>query len=171
MERHQAYICLGSNMGEAEHNVATALEHLGMIPGIQVERLSPVYRTEPQNVKEQPWFANQVALLSCPGDMTAPVFLDILLQVEQRMGRKRPSEPSPEVRFGPRIIDLDLLLFDQEQWTGEHLTLPHPRMQERAFVLVPLLDIAPNLTLPNGLVLRESLRSLAYAVEGNLIRQ
>lgn len=85
-------------------------------------------------------------------DMTAPAFLDMLLEVENGMGRRRESAvQDPAVRFGPRVIDLDLLLFDKERHENAHLTLPHPRMLERAFVLVPLRDIDPYLTLPGGL--------------------
>ena len=102
--------------------------------------------------------------------MTAPDFLDMLLDVEKRLGRVRETS-DPAMRFGPRVIDLDLLWFDQERWDTPHLALPHPRMSERAFVLVPLRDIEPNLLLSDGRTPGEALRSLAHAVEGNRIRQ
>lgn len=129
-----------------------------------------VYFTEPQDMRDQPWFANQVLKVSCALDMTAPDFLDMLLDVEKRLGRVRETS-DPAMRFGPRVIDLDLLLFDQERWDTPHLALPHPRMSERAFVLVPLRDIEPNLLLSDGRTPGEALRSLAHAVEGNRIRQ
>lgn len=173
MEQHKAYICMGSNMGDAGAHLAEALVRLGRCPGIRVEAVSPVYLTEPQNFREQPWFSNQVACLVCASDMTAEAFLDTLLGIESDMGRVRLSGDgsSSVARFGPRVIDLDVLLYDNEVRTGQKLTLPHPRMAERAFVLVPLKDIAPDLTLPDGRTPAEMLRSLAHAVEGNLIRQ
>lgn len=170
--RHRAYVCMGSNLGEPEENLAEARRRLGELPGVVVDGVSPVYLTEPQNMRDQPWFANQVLRVLCPMDMTAPAFLDMLLEVENGMGRRRESAvQDPAVRFGPRVIDLDLLLFDKERHENAHLTLPHPRMLERAFVLVPLRDIDPYLTLPGGLTPGEALRSLAHAVEGNRIRQ
>ena len=170
-ERHTAYVCMGSNMGEAETNLVRARESLAAVPGWNVEAASPVYLTEPQNVREQPWFANQVLKISCASDMTAPGFLDMLLDVEKRLGRVRETPELPAARFGPRVIDLDLLLFDRERRDTPHLILPHPRMLERAFVLVPLRDIEPNLILSDGRTPGEALRSLAHAVEGNRIRQ
>ena len=134
-----AYVCMGSNMGEPETNLARAREVLGSLPGWKIEASSPVYFTEPQDMRDQPWFANQVLKVSCALDMTAPDFLD--------------------------------MLFDQERWDTPHLALPHPRMSERAFVLVPLRDIEPNLLLSDGRTPGEALRSLAHAVEGNRIRQ
>lgn len=169
-ERHRAYVCMGSNMGEPEKNLAAARERLGGLPGWVVEAASPVYLTEPQNVREQPWFANQVVRISCPAHMTALAFLDMLLDVEKKLGRVR-DVPSAAVRFGPRPIDLDLLLFDDERRSTPRLTLPHPRMLERAFVLVPLRDIEPDLILSDGRTPGEVLRSLAHAVEGKRIRQ
>ncbi|EFV44442.1 2-amino-4-hydroxy-6-hydroxymethyldihydropteridine diphosphokinase [Bilophila wadsworthia] len=169
-ERHMAYVCMGSNMGEPETNLARAREVLGALPGWKIEASSPVYFTEPQDMRDQPWFANQVLKVSCALDMTAPDFLDMLLDVEKRLGRVRETS-DPAMRFGPRVIDLDLLLFDQERWDTPHLALPHPRMSERAFVLVPLRDIEPNLLLSDGRTPGEALRSLAHAVEGNRIRQ
>lgn len=169
-ERHVAYVCMGSNMGEPEMNLARAREVLGSLPGWKIEAASPVYFTEPQEMRDQPWFANQVLKVSCALDMTAPEFLDMLLDVEKRLGRVRETS-DPAMRFGPRVIDLDLLLFDQDRWDTPHLALPHPRMSERAFVLVPLRDIEPNLLLSDGRTPGEALRSLAHAVEGNRIRQ
>ena len=112
-ERHMAYVCMGSNMGEPETNLARAREVLGALPGWKIEASSPVYFTEPQDMRDQPWFANQVLKVSCALDMTAPDFLDMLLDVEKRLGRVRETS-DPAMRFGPRVIDLDLLLFDQE---------------------------------------------------------
>lgn len=176
MQRHIAYICMGSNLGNPEENLVAAWERLAVMPGLVVDGASPVYFTEPQDMREQPWFANQVLRITCPMDMTAPVFLDMLLELEKTMGRTRRYAPeatasSSAERYGPRVIDLDLLFFDQERHATPHLTLPHPRLLERAFVLVPLRDLEPNLILPGGKTPGEVLRSLAHAVEGNRIRQ
>ena len=169
---HRAYVCMGSNLGDSEGNLAEARRRIAALPGVRVDAASPVYLTEPQNRRDQPWFANQVLRVLCATDMTAPVFLDMLLWVEYEMGRRRDFDPQDlAARFGPRVIDLDLLLFDEERHEDAHLTLPHPRMLERAFVLVPLRDIDPCLTLPGGLTPGEALRSLAHAVEGNRICQ
>ena len=118
-EKHTAYVCMGSNMGEPETNLASAREALAALPGWKIEAASPVYLTEPQNVREQAWFANQVLKVSCALDMTAPDFLDMLLDVEKRLGRVRETS-DPAMRFGPRVIDLDRLLFDQERWDTPH---------------------------------------------------
>lgn len=169
--RHVAYVCMGSNMGTPEDNLNRARSVLAAEAGLFVESASPVYFTEPQERRDQPWFANQVLKITCPADMTAAVFLDMLLDVEKRLGRVRVEGASVTERFGPRVIDLDLLYFDHETMTTPHLTLPHPRMLERAFVLVPLCDIEPNLLLSDGRTPGEVLRSLAHAVEGNRILQ
>ena len=169
---HCAYVCMGSNQGDSERNLAEARRRVDSLPGVRVDAASPVYLTEPQNWRDQPWFANQVLRVMCATNMTAPVFLDMLLKVETEMGRRRDfGSQEPAARFGPRVIDLDLLLFDEERHEDAHLILPHPRMLERAFVLVPLRDIDPCLILPGGLTPGEVLRSLAHAVEGNCIRQ
>ena len=96
-ERHMAYVCMGSNMGEPETNLARAREVLGSLPGWKIEASSPVYFTEPQDMRDQPWFANQVLKVSCALDMTAPDFLDMLLDVEKRLGRVRETS-DPAVR-------------------------------------------------------------------------
>lgn len=93
-ERHMAYVCMGSNMGEPETNLARAREVLGALPGWKIEAASPVYFTEPQDMRDQPWFANQVLKVSCALDMTAPDFLDMLLDVEKRLG-PRPGDVGP----------------------------------------------------------------------------
>lgn len=140
--------------------------------GLGIEAASPVYRTEPQGMRDQPWFANQVlqVLYNGPGALD---LLAALLGIEKDLGRVRAGESgagSPE-RFGPRILDLDLLLFGHEVRTAEPLILPHPRMRERAFVLVPLADLAPDLAFPDGESLAACLARLDYRVEGDRIYQ
>lgn len=163
-----AYISLGSNLGDAEANLAAAVAALGRLPGVALGERSPMYFTEPQGRKEQPWFANQVLELRCPALLTPQALLRELLALEISLGRVRtPDSP----RDCPRVIDLDLLLMGEVTLTSPDLILPHPRLAERAFVLVPLLDIAPGLRLPDGRLLEAVLNRLAYRVRGREIYQ
>ena len=155
-------------MGDAGAYLARAREELAALPGVRVAAASSLYSTEPQGRKDQPWFLNQVLRLDCPDDMTAVQLLDAMLEKETAMGRVRVEGD----HFGPRVIDMDLLLFGgEEKQLGEHLILPHPRMAERAFVLVPLLEIAPDLVLPDGKDVRSLLEKLPYRLEGSSIFQ
>lgn len=165
----EAFICLGSNLGTPEQNLTDALERIENEEGIRVKTLSSVYFTEPQNVKEQPWFANRVACLECDEHLSATELLKILLRIEIELGRDRSGAA---VRFGPRMIDLDILFFGQDVVTSEFLTLPHPRMTERAFVLVPLAEIAGDMALPGkDLLVRDALNALSYRMDGQKIWQ
>jgi 2-amino-4-hydroxy-6-hydroxymethyldihydropteridine diphosphokinase len=129
---------------------------------------SPIYKTEPQGqVKDQPWFANCVVRLKAASDIWAPEgLLSTLQAVEAQMGRLRG-----EVVGGPRVIDLDLLMFGDVEMDGEYLTLPHPRMLERAFVLIPLRDIAPNLVFKDGRNIDQVLAGIEYSLDGRAISQ
>lgn len=128
---------------------------------------SPIYKTEPQGVKEQPWFMNCVVRLKVSSEIWAPEgLLSTLQAVESQMGRTRG-----ELVGGPRAIDLDLLMFGDVEMRNEYLTLPHPRMLERAFVLVPLRDVAPGLVLPGGKTIEETLSGLSYILDGRNISQ
>lgn len=160
-----AFIGLGSNLGEPAENLRRAVALLREIPGLVSIETSQVYFTEPQGVKDQPWFANQVAKATCSANWTAQGFLQRLLDLEISLGRQR------EERWGPRLIDLDLLLFGTREMCSPDLVLPHPRIGERAFVLVPLLDIEPGLCLPDGRYLSTMLDQLPYRVEGDIIWQ
>lgn len=129
---------------------------------------SPLYKTEPQGRKDQPWFTNCVVRFKIGSDIWAPEgLLSTLQAVEGKMGRER--EPGNE--GGPRNIDLDLLLFGDLQMQGEYLTLPHPRMLERAFVLVPLRDIAPGFVFADGKTIDQALAALSYTLDGRNISQ
>ena len=164
----QAFVCLGSNMGDAEAHLAAARREIASLPGVTLVAESSLYRTEPQGKKEQPWFLNQVLELDCAPEVTAEGLLDALLAGETAMGRVRDAGD----RFGPRVIDMDLLLFGSEREEGNpHLILPHPRMAERAFVLVPLLEIAPELCMPDGTAVQTLLDRLQYRLEGSAIFQ
>ena len=162
-----SFIGLGSNMDNPPQRLATARSALAALPGVRLLAVSPVYRTEPQGNKNQPWFHNQVAHLACGPQWSAPALLDALLAVEAALGRQRRGE----ARRGPRRIDLDLLLFGTELCKNERLCLPHPRMFERAFVLVPLQNIAPELVLPDGRSLQRCLAALSYRLQADCIYQ
>lgn len=188
-----AYVGLGSNLGDAPAAFAAAAAALRALPGVRVAASSSLYLTEPQGFRRQPFFSNQVLGLGIAADWRAKALLDALLAVERSLGRERPeraalpgaelpgaelpetSPPGTEaraaLRFGPRTIDLDLLLFDNEVMTSEELTLPHPRMLRRAFVLVPLAEIAPDLALPRGPRVVEALSRLPYRQCGRVIYQ
>lgn len=163
-----AYVSLGSNLGDPEANLRAALKALALLPGLRPGKYSPVYHTEPQGLKDQPWFANQVAQLCCPAEQDPAALLHTLLDLETRLGRQRAANT---LRNAPRLIDIDLLLLGDMVRTGPDPILPHPRLHERAFVLAPLLDIAPDLILPDGRLAREALRALTYRLEGRNIYQ
>jgi 2-amino-4-hydroxy-6-hydroxymethyldihydropteridine diphosphokinase len=161
------FISLGSNMNNPRQQLGAALNALRVLPEVHLRAASPVYRTEPQGKNNQPWFHNQAVHLACGPSWSAPALLDALLAVEAALGRRRQGEE----RFAPRCIDIDLLLFGAERCNNTKLCLPHPRMCERAFVLVPLLDIAPNLALPDGRSLQSCLAALSYCLQADCIYQ
>ena len=135
-----AYIGLGTNLGNRVENIRAALRKLGDLPTIEIVRVSSVYETAPVGVTDQPEFLNLVA--AARTSLAPSALLDALLNIENQMGRVRTK------RWGPRVIDLDLLLYGGEQVAFPELIVPHPRLRERAFVLVPLAEIAPELVLP-----------------------
>ncbi len=145
--KSKAYLSLGSNCDDASKFLAHAREEISFLPDLELEAISPLYATEPQDFTAQPWFLNQ-ALAVCPGlSWTAPLLLQRLLDIEKKLGRIR--SPDPSLRFGPRTIDIDLLLYGELSSTDENCLLPHPRLCQRAFVLIPLKDIAPTLRIGN----------------------
>lgn len=137
-----AFVGLGANLGDAAANVARAVHSLDSIPGTRVLRASRRYRTPAWGLEQQPDFVNAVAMLETQLDARA--LLDALLDIEKRHGRERDHAQ----RWGPRVLDLDLLLHGDQQLDQPGLTLPHPHLHERAFVLVPLVEIAPHLDIP-----------------------
>lgn len=131
------FLSLGSNIGDREKNLRAAMSALGEAD-VRVSRVSSFYETEPVDLREQPWFLNCVV----QGETEVPA-LDLLLrlrEIESRMGSKKL------VPKGPRLIDLDILLYGNETIDTPELQVPHPRMLLRKFVLVPLAEIAPGLT-------------------------
>jgi 2-amino-4-hydroxy-6-hydroxymethyldihydropteridine diphosphokinase len=159
------YISLGSNLGHPPANLAAAGERIALLPGVEIGPVSSVYYTEPQGVKEQPWFANQVLKAFCGPELDPGSLLSSLLGIEAEMGRQR------DIRWGPRVIDLDLLFFGEEVVQSAELVLPHPRVAERAFILVPLLEIAPGFVLPGGAKARDLLQALDFRLENGCIWQ
>lgn len=160
------YVGLGSNCESAGQMLAEAARRLGLLPGLAVTGASPVYSTEPQGDSEQPWFLNQVLALEADARWRPASLVQGLLTQEAGMGRVR----DPARRFGPRVIDLDLLLFGEERCEEPGCTVPHPRLLQRAFVLVPLLDVAPGLVI-DGVPLVRALQALDYRLCGQKIFQ
>jgi 2-amino-4-hydroxy-6-hydroxymethyldihydropteridine diphosphokinase len=144
------FVGLGSNLGDRERNLREAVERLRKIG---VVRLSTLRDTDPVGVADQPNFLNAVAELS--SELPARELLDRLLEIERELGRDRGKEE----RWGPRTIDLDLLLYGDEVIDEPGLTLPHPRLAERRFVLEPLHELAPDLVLPDGRRIKDLLAS------------
>ena len=138
----KAWIALGSNLDNPAVRVAGALEELDHLPDTRLIGRSSLYETRPWGMTDQPNFINAVAAVKT-GLEPRPL-LDALLDLELAQGRRRDAEE----RWGPRRLDLDLLLYDELTMDTDRLTLPHPRMHERAFVLVPLLEVDPELSVP-----------------------
>jgi 2-amino-4-hydroxy-6-hydroxymethyldihydropteridine diphosphokinase len=143
-----AYIGLGSNLGEREENLLAALERLSELGPL---RASSFRETDPVGVTDQPRFLNAAAELET--DLSPRDLLVKLLEIERELGRDRAAE----TRWGPRTIDLDLLLYGDEVLDEPGLTVPHPRLAERRFALEPLQELAPELTLPDGRRVRDLL--------------
>jgi len=137
----RAYVGLGANLGDREATLRAAVDALGAEEGVEVVAVSTLRETEPVGVGEQPRFLNGVVALETT--LAARELLDLLLAGEQRFGRVRvPGE------HGPRTLDLDLLLYGDEEIDEPELHVPHPRLHERRFVLEPLAELAPGLVVP-----------------------
>lgn len=135
-----AHVALGANLGQPQQTLRNAITALAKLPGVRLQATSSLYRTAPIGLKNQPDFINAVVALELSGTpLPGPQqLLDELFAIEARFGRQR-SVPN-----APRTLDLDLLLYDSVCCHTPTLTLPHPRMHQRAFVLAPLLEIAPG---------------------------
>ena len=137
----RAYVGLGANLGDRERTLRAAIDALGAEDGVEVVAVSALRETDPVGVGDQPRFLNGAAELETT--LTARELLGRLLAIEQRFGRVRvPGE------HGPRTVDLDLLLYGDAQLDEPGLTVPHPRLHERRFVLEPLAELAPGLVVP-----------------------
>jgi 2-amino-4-hydroxy-6-hydroxymethyldihydropteridine diphosphokinase len=137
-----AYVALGSNLGDREATLHAAVDALAAEPGIDVVAVSRFFDTEPVGYVDQPRFLNGAAALETT--LTARELLELLLAVERRFGRTREGAPAQ----GPRTLDLDLLLYGEAEIDEPGLSVPHPRLHERKFVLEPLADLDPELDVP-----------------------
>ena len=140
---NRAYLSLGSNFGDRKAQLQEAVRLLQANSAISNMKMSSIYETAPVGYLEQGAFLNVVIQMET--SLSPLELLDTCQEIEEILQRERL------VRWGPRTVDLDILLYDQEQLTTERLTIPHPRMYERAFVLVPLQELIPSLTLPQSL--------------------
>lgn len=132
--KHHLFLATGSNLGDRQHNLHSALQAIRRIA--EVEKISSIYETEPWGYTDQPAFLNQVIAATTP--LSPFEVLNSIKSMEGEIGR------TPTFRYGPRVIDIDILLYDDLIVDDDRLTLPHPRMTERAFVMVPLDEIAPQ---------------------------
>jgi 2-amino-4-hydroxy-6-hydroxymethyldihydropteridine diphosphokinase len=135
-----AYIGLGSNLRSPERQILAAFDRIAAAPRIELLARSSLYRSAPVGYAAQPDFVNAVAALRTT--LSAHELLDTLLEIERRHGRVR------ELPNGPRTLDLDVLIYGDMMLTSDRLALPHPRAHERAFVLLPLVEIAPHCVIP-----------------------
>lgn len=153
-KKHRAFIGLGSNVGHREKNITAALAALETTREIEVVKVSGLYETEPVGgPADQGKFLNAVVEVSTT--LAALRLLAVCQRIEDSLGRKR------DLRWGPRTIDLDILLFDDEIHSTAELTIPHPMMHERRFVLEPLVEIAPDVVHPT---LEQTARDLLEAI-------
>ncbi len=159
------YVSLGSNVGDTRRNLQLAVAALCSVQDVQAGQISSIYYTEPQGVKEQPWFANQVLRVYCGHRWQPWSFMQLLFRIEDALGRVRNEV------WGPRSMDLDLLLFGHIKAEWDNLILPHPGLRHRAFVLVPLVEIEPDLVLPGGEQAKSLLQKITYRLQDNLIWQ
>jgi 2-amino-4-hydroxy-6-hydroxymethyldihydropteridine diphosphokinase len=137
-----AYVGIGTNLGRRRATIAAALEQLRAEDGIELVAVSSLRETEPVGYEDQPRFLNGAAAVET--ELSPRELLDRLLEIERRLGRVRGEGP----RFGPRTIDLDLLLYGDETVDEPGLTVPHPRLGQRRFVLEPLAELDPGLEVP-----------------------
>jgi len=150
----ETYIALGSNLGDRMANLEAAIAALA--PAVTLTRRSPVYETDPQYIADQPAFLNMV--LCGDTNLDPESLLRHLKNIENGLGR------TPTVRYGPRLIDLDILFFGERTFDSSDLVIPHPRLAERAFVLKPLSDVAPQAVHPvTGETVQQMLERLADA--------
>jgi 2-amino-4-hydroxy-6-hydroxymethyldihydropteridine diphosphokinase len=153
------YIALGSNLGDRAEHLRQAREQIAA-PDLQVLRASSIYETAPRDVQSQPWFLNQV--IECETDLFPRQLLSRLQKIERAMGRKRT------VAKGPREIDLDILLFGDAVVKAPELEVPHPRLEQRRFVLEPLAELVPEKRLPGT---RRTVKEMLAGVTDQVVRR
>ena len=147
---HTAYISVGSNLGAKLDNCRNGIAALTRSADIQFIDQSPIYRTEPVDYQDQDWFVN--CMVKIETDLDPLSLLDFIKSIEHAAGRVRDA-----IRFGPRVLDLDIILYDDVVLDDLRLTIPHPRMHKRRFVLIPICDIDPDINHP---VLQRTMSSL-----------
>lgn len=148
MER--VFLGLGSNLGDRVKTIRKAKEMISSIPGVSVSSSSSLYETEPVGISDQPMFIN--AVLEVETDLSPKELFSKLKDIEAKLGRTKT------IRWGPRVIDIDILLYGKRIIEGKDLTIPHPEMAKRGFVLVPLCEITPEVRHPK---LEKTIRELA----------
>ncbi|MGM7637398.1 2-amino-4-hydroxy-6-hydroxymethyldihydropteridine diphosphokinase [Bacillus sp. Hm123] len=152
---NKAYLSLGTNVGDRLANLQAALTSLRNDEYILIKQISSIYETDPVGYTEQASFLNMVVEIRT--SLSAEELLDKCLSIEAQLGRIR------EIKWGPRTIDLDILLYNQDNIESEKLIVPHPRMRERAFVLIPLLEIDSTTCFPGT---RMTLEELSTSIQG-----
>jgi 2-amino-4-hydroxy-6-hydroxymethyldihydropteridine diphosphokinase len=148
----RAFIGLGSNVGDRLQYLQRAVKCLAETIGVQVLDVSSVYETEPIGPADQAWFLNAVAAVDT--SLTPVILLDQTQMIERALGRETPY------RWGPRTIDLDILLYGDKQIRTATLVIPHAELRHRAFVMLPLLELDPGIVLPDGTMVSACLRAL-----------
>ena len=151
-----AYLSIGSNKGDRAKYIEQAVCFLGLCEDIDIVQTSALYETEPWGVKDQNWFLNVAIELST--NLSAEDLLIKCNHIEKKLGRNREKE----ARWGERTVDIDIIFYANEVIDNDNLTIPHPRMNKRAFVLVPLLEIAPDYMHP---VLNKTVSDLYDSLE------
>lgn len=154
MGREIIYLGLGSNLGDKVSNCLRALKDLSSTGQNNIQAISSLYKTEPIGYQEQDWFINCVANVITP--LSPHSLLQLLQRIEEQMGRRRTF------RWGPRVIDLDILLYGNDVIEEADLIIPHPHLHERGFVLIPLAELAPDLIHP---VLQKTVKELREGIE------
>jgi 2-amino-4-hydroxy-6-hydroxymethyldihydropteridine diphosphokinase len=155
----KAYLSLGANLGDRERQIETALDLL-QDARLNVTRRSPLYETEPRDVAGQPWFINMCAEIETT--YFPMMLMNRILRVERSMGRRRTAQK------GPRVIDIDIVFYGRFVVGTPRLTVPHPRMHERRFVLEPLAALVPDLRHP---VTKRTVREMLAAVQDQPLRK
>jgi 2-amino-4-hydroxy-6-hydroxymethyldihydropteridine diphosphokinase len=150
METHIAFISVGSNIGDRNANCRIGIKGVGGSDGVILTGISRFYETEPVDFVDQDWFVN--AAVRIETTLSPAQLLDTLKRIEKTAGRKESA-----LRFGPRVLDLDIILYDDRVMNTDRLVIPHPRMHERRFVLTPVCDIDPAVVHP---VLNRSVQAI-----------
>ena len=165
MGEERVYLGLGSNFPAKEKRLREAIAAINKLANLRIIGKSSVYLTEPQDNKEQPWFANMALEIAAAASWTPETLLTALLEIERDLGRVRAG-----IWRGPRAIDIDLLIYGDRKLATPACVVPHPRLLQRAFALAPLLELNPNL-MADGRSLRDALSVLNWRREGNKIFQ